>query len=233
MPCGVLPNYRTGKFMSAQRKADYISQDEYHEILLSGDIKYEWFDGQMWPKEHPDGFHETPGNPVAMAGTQPDHSRIKRNIETRLDNQLEGSPCEVMSGDQKIRVEESEINAFPDVVAFCEAARFENVRGLQTLLDPVLLVEILSPSTARFDLTDKWAHYQLIPSLRDYLVVFSDQMRVQHYARQEDGVWLERVLFRPDDEVNFTGIAAKITLAEVYRRVVLPDEPSSRTPRLV
>lgn len=219
--------------MSAQRKPDYISIEEYHDILLKGDIKYEWFNGQMWPKEHPDGFSVSPGAPVAMAGTQPDHSRVKHNIERRLGNQLEGGPCEVMSGDQKIRIESSEINAFPDVVVFCEDARFEIVRGLETLLDPLVLVEILSPSTARFDLTDKWAHYQLIPSLRDYLIIFCDQMRVQHYARQNDGSWNERVFTRPDQEIRLSGIAASLTLSEVYQRVVFPDEPTSRTPRLV
>ncbi len=219
--------------MSAQRKSDYISLDEYFDILLNGDVKYEWFNGQMWPKEFPDGISILPGAPTAMAGTQPDHSRIKHNIERHLGNQLENGPCEVMSGDQKIHIEESGLNAFPDVVALCGDARFETVRGLETLLNPIVLVEILSPSTARFDLTDKWAHYQLIPSLRDYLVIFCDQMRVQHFARQGEKSWLERVWFRPDDEIEFTGIAARLSLREVYKRVVFPEETSSRTPRLV
>ncbi|MBW3636523.1 MAG: Uma2 family endonuclease [Armatimonadetes bacterium] len=219
--------------MSAQRQIEnYISQDEYHDILLNGDIKYEWFNGQMWPKENPDGLLVN-GAPVAMAGAQPNHSRLKNNIETRLSVQLDNGPCEVMSGDQKIRIEESDLNAFPDVVALCEDARFETVLGLETLLNPLVLVEILSPSTARFDLTDKWAHYQLIPSLRDYLVVFSDQMRVQHYARQDDGSWNERVFARPAEEIRLSGIAARLTLAEIYKRVVFPEETNSRTPRLV
>lgn len=219
--------------MSAQRKPDYISLEEYHDILLGGDIKYEWFDGQMWPKEHPDGFSVSPGAPIAMAGTQPNHSRVKNNIETRVSLQLDGSPCEVMSGDQKIRVESSEINAFPDVVVFCEDARFEVVRGLETLLDPLVLVEILSPSTARFDLTDKWAHYQLIPSLRDYLVVFCDQMRVQHFARQDNNSWNERVFVRPGEVIQFSGIAARLTVSDIYKRVVFPAETTSRLPRIV
>ncbi|PQV63876.1 Endonuclease, Uma2 family (restriction endonuclease fold) [Abditibacterium utsteinense] len=217
--------------MSAQCKTDFISQDEYHEILLSGDIKYEWFDGQMWPKEFPDGVPT--GAPTAMAGTQPNHSRIKHNIERHLGNQLENGPCEVMSGDQKIRIEASDLNAFPDVVALCEDARFETVRGLETLLNPIVLVEILSPSTARFDLTDKWAHYQLIPSLRDYLVIFCDQMRVHHYVRQNDNSWNERVFVRPDEAIQLSGIAAQLTPSDIYKRVVFPEETTSRTPRLV
>ncbi len=216
--------------MSAQRKADTISKDEYFDILLNGDIKYEWFNGQMWPKENPDNLSSAP---KMMAGAQPNHSRLKSNLERSWGNQLENSPCEVMSGDQLIRIEESDINTFPDVVIFCENARFENVRGLETLLNPIVLAEILSPSTARFDLTDKWAHYQLIPSLRDYLVIFCDQMRVQHYTRQPDDTWNERVLSRPDDVIRLSGVAAEITLRELYRRVVFPEETTSRLPRLV
>ena len=216
--------------MSAQRPGNkYVSIEEYHDILLSGDVKYEWYNGQMWPKEDPDGIL----GPVAMAGTRTDHSRIKHNIERHIGNQLDGGPCEVMSGDQKVRIEESDLNAFPDIVVLCADAQFQEVRGLPALLNPIVLVEILSPSTARFDLTDKWAHYQLIPSLRDYLVVFSDQMRAQHYARGNDGSWVERVHFRPDDEIVFTGVAARVALRDVYQRVVFPEENTSRVPRLI
>ncbi len=213
--------------MSAQRKTNFISQDEYFDILLSGDIKYEWFNGQMWPVGNPDN------SPRLMAGAQPIHNDIKHNIEKRLGNQLDDGPCRVRSSDQQIKVEASDLVAFPDITVVCEAARYETVRGLQSLLNPLVLIEILSPSTADFDRDDKRAHYQLIPSLRDYVVVFSDQMRAQHFARQDDGSWLERVSFRPGDEIGFTGIAAQITLAEVYRRITFPDEATSRTPRLV
>ncbi len=110
---------------------------------------------------------------------------------------------------------------------------YEVVRGLGTLLNPLVLIEILSPSTANFDLTDKWAHYQLIPSLRDTLIVFSDQMRVQHYARQNDGSWNERVFARPADVIQLSGVAARLVLADVYKRIEFPEETTSRTPRLV
>lgn len=213
--------------MSAQLQIDSISQDEYFDILLNGEVKYEWWDGQMWPVGNPDNL------PHLMAGAQPVHNDIKHNIERRLGDQLNDGPCRVRSSDQQIRVEASDLLAFPDISIVCADARYQTVRGLQSLLNPLVLIEILSPSTASFDRDDKWAHFQLIPSLRDYLIVFSDQMRVEHFARQSEWSWLERICFRPDDAINLTGVAATLTLREVYHRIELPDEPTSRTPRLV
>ncbi|BCM90529.1 hypothetical protein IAD21_02383 [Abditibacteriota bacterium] len=205
----------------------YISLDEYYDILLNGKVKYEWFNGQMWPVGNP-------GNsPKLVAGAQPDHNRIKNNVETRLTNQLEATPCEVMSGDQQVRVEDTHLNAFPDVVVACEDAQFDDIRGLGTLLNPVALIEILSPSTESYDRTDKWAHYQRLSSLRDYLVIFSDQMRVEHHARtQDDAPWTETVWFRPDDVSTLSGVPAILRVGDLYRRVTLSSVNTTRMPRL-
>lgn len=214
--------------MGAQRKEDdYISLDEYYDILLNGDIKYEWFNGQMWPVGNPDN------SPKLMAGAQPDHNRIKHNVERSLGNQLENSPCEVMSGDQQVRVEDSNFNAFPDVVVACADAQFQNVRGLGTLFNPVVLIEILSPTTEKFDRTDKWAHYERLSSLRDYLVIFSNQMRVEHHARLDEcASWTETVYFRPDEQIELRSVAASLRVGDLYRRVQLDSEPTGLMPRL-
>ena len=116
-----------------------IPLDEYFEILLSGEAKYEWFNGQMWPVGNPTNA------PTLMAGAQPDHNRIKNNVETRLSTQLETTRCEVMSGDQQIRVEATGLNAFPDVVVACEDARFDDVRGLGTCSPPLSLSKFFPP----------------------------------------------------------------------------------------
>ncbi len=214
--------------MSAQRQENpYISLEEYYDILLRGDIKYEWFNGQMWPVGNPDN------SPELMVGAQPDHNRIKHNVETRLSAQLENSPCEVMSGDQQVRVEDSNSNAFPDVVVVCENADFQNVRGLGTLFNPVVLIEILSPTTEKFDRTDKWAHYERLRSLRDYLVIFSNQMRVEHHARNgENEAWRETLHFRPDEQIELRGVAASLRVGDFYRRVTLNRENVGQMPRL-
>ena len=214
--------------MSAQRNEEqFVSLDEYYALLRQGDIKYERFNGQIWPVGNPDN------SPKLMAGAQPDHNRIKNNVETALTIQLDGTECEVMSGDQQIRVEDSDLNAFPDLVVACGGALFEDVRGLGTLFNPVVLVEILSPSTQSFDRTDKWAHYQRLPSLRDYIVIFSDQMRVEHHGRAEaGGAWTETIHFRPEERLELRGVVATLQVQDMYRRVSLSSEKSTRMPRL-
>ncbi len=214
--------------MSAQRKADhFVSLDEYYDLLLHGDIKYERFNGHIWPVGNPDN------SPKLMAGAQPDHNRIKNNVETKLSAQLDGTPCEVMSGDQQVRIEDSGLNAFPDLIVACADARFENVRGLGTLFNPIVIVEILSPSTESFDRTDKWAHYQRLASLRDYVVIFSNQMRVEHHGREEAGAaWTETICFRPDERLELRGVAASLRVGDLYRRVTLSSENTTRMPRL-
>ncbi len=214
--------------MSAGRKEEsYVSLDEYLDILLKGDIKYEWFNGQMWPVGNPDN------SPKLMAGAQPDHNRIKNNVEMSLGNQLENSTCEVMSSNQLVRVQDSDFNAFPDLVVACQDADFRDVRGLGTLFNPVVLVEILSPTTEKFDRTDKWAHYERLASLRDYLVIFSNQMRVEHHARNdENAAWTETIHFRPDDQIELRGVAARLRVGDLYRRVELSSVNTTRMPRL-
>jgi len=214
--------------MSAQRKEEpFVSLDQYYDVLLGGDIKYEWFNGQMWPVGNPDN------SPKLMAGAQPDHNRIKNNVECSLGNQLDDTNWEIMSGAQLVHVEDSGLKAFPDVVVLCEEARFEAVRGLGTLLNPVVLVEILSPPTQSFDRTDKWAHYQRLDSLRDYVVIFSNQMRVEHHGRAEAGqAWTETILFRPDEHVELRGVPARLRIGDLYRRVQPGGEDTGLMPRL-
>jgi Uma2 family endonuclease len=181
----------------------------------------------MWPVGNPDNSLRL------MARVQPDHNRIKHNVEMSLGNQLENTPCEVMSGDQQVRVEDSNLNAFPDVVVVCENARFEDVRGLGTLFNPVVIVEVLSPSTEFYDRTDKWAHYQRLSSLCDYIVIFSDQMRVEHHARDDQNQsWTEMIFFRPDEQVELRDASAALRIGDLYRRVSLSSTNTSRMPRL-
>ncbi len=209
--------------MSAQPKREgYVTRDQYFDLLLQGETKYEWFNGMIWPVGNPDNL------PNLMAGAQPVHNTLKNNVETRLTVQLENEPCFVFSSDQQTKVEKTGLLFFPDIAVVCENARYEKNRGLDTLLNPIVLVEILSPSTSNFDRTDKWAHYRLLPSLRDYLVVFSTQWRVEHFARRDD-TWTHNVLTAAEDVVELSGLPCRLALAAIYRRVEL-GEPLPQLP---
>ena len=155
----------------------------------------------------------------------------KGNIERSLGNQLEATPCFVMSSDQQIKVEETDLLAFPDVLVGCQDARWERQCGVGTLLNPQILVEILSPTTAGFERGNKWAHYQLLPSLTDYLVVFSTQQRVEHFARTGPAAWTQRIFTALDDEVVLSGLEARLRLNEIYRRVEFDPNLRLLTPQ--
>ena len=156
------------------------------------------------------------GQIFAMSGASRAHSLITSNISNTLYNQLVTSDCEVHSSD--MRVQPSPIAYFyPDVVVACGEPRFAD-DVFDTLLNPVVIVEVLSPSTAAYDRGEKFEHYQQLTSLRDYILVSQHKVCVEHHWRQ-DQQW-EHTEFRGlDDGLPLTSIGCKIALHDIYRRV--------------
>ena len=164
-------------------------------------------------------FHKSEyldGQIFAMSGASRVHSLITSNISNTLYNQLVGSDCEVHSSD--MRVQPSPIAYFyPDVVVACGEPRFAD-DIFDTLLNPVVIVEVLSPSTAAYDRGEKFSHYRQSTSLQDYILVAQHKVGVEHHWRQ-DRQW-EHTEFRALDEVlPLTSIGCNISLHDIYRRV--------------
>ena len=155
------------------------------------------------------------GQIFAMSGASRAHSLITGNISNTLYNQLVGSDCEVYSSD--MRVQPSPIAYFyPDVVA-CGEPRFED-DVFDTLLNPIVIVEVLSPATVAFDQGEKFSHYQQLTSLQNYILVSQHKFCVEHHWRQ--GRRWEHTEFRtPEDVLSLTSIGCKISLHDIYRRV--------------
>jgi Uma2 family endonuclease len=181
----------------------------------------------MWPQGYPDSL------PNAMAGAQRNHNRIKYNVESKFGAQLDGGPCEISSSDQQVWNEAAEFAAFPDVVVHCVGARFEQRRGLETLLDPRVIIEILSASTENFDRKEKFAYYREFASLREYLLIDTRRYHIEHFQRMEGGAWSFSVYNSSEDEIVLPSIGCRLALNEIYARVEFPPEPNSRWPRLV
>ena len=160
------------------------------------------------------------GQIFAMSGASRAHSLITGNIFNRLYNQLIESDCEVHSSD--MRVQPSPIAYFyPDVVVACGEPRFED-DVFDTLLNPIVIVEVLSPSTAAYDREEKFLHYKQFTSLQDYILVSQHKFCVEHYCRQ-DRRWEHTEFRAPEDVLTLTSIGCKISLRDIYMRVTITE----------
>lgn len=158
--------------------------------------------------------HEFIGGEVRlMTGGTANHSRIVRNLANRLNDALDPRGCEAFA--DSLKVVAAEQVHYPDVVATCESVPGD----ADVIGSPVLIAEVLSPSTAKLDTGRKWENYQTLPGLAAYLLVAQDRMRVELYTRH-DGGWLYRALLRPEDRVEVPALGLSLPLTAVYERVV-------------
>lgn len=155
------------------------------------------------------------GEIFAMTGASRRHNRIALNVAFTLDSQLRGRDCEVFASDMRVRV--LDLYTYPDVVVACDEPRFED-RELDTLLNPILIIEVLSKSTEDYDRGTKFAQYRTLPSLSEYLVLAQDRVHIEHSIRETDR-W---TLTETDDlarTLELPSIRCTLALSDVYDRV--------------
>lgn len=167
---------------------------------------------------------------TAMSGASGNHERLVMRVGALLVNGTRERGCSVFGSSLRVGVRASRAYTYPDVSALCGRPEYEHAGG-ETLLNPSALFEILSRSTERADRGHKFAHYQLIPSLREYVLVAQDEMRVERYA-PAPGAWTLHVLTRPDDVLELPSVGCALRLGDVYEGVEFPAGPRP-TPRLV
>ena len=178
---------------------------EYLAMERASPTKHEYFDGEIF----------------AMAGGSAGHSVITGNIAGELRQRLKSHPCRVYSSDMRIACP-SGLRTYPDVSVGCGEPRFEDQRQ-DTLLNPQIIIEVLSPSTEKYDRGRKWANYQSIPSLREYVLVLQDSMRVEHYSREAGAdEWILRTATDRDASVLFPSLGCEVPMTEIYAKVELP-----------
>ena len=188
----------------------YYTVEEYLEREETAQVKHEYLDGRIY----------------AMTGGTPNHARLVGNVHTALAIQLRGRPCEAFISELMVRVEKTGLHTYPDGSALCGEPRFagrhESTQDL-ILLNPSVLVEVLSPSTERYDRGDKFLHYRQIPSLQEYVLVSQDWMHVERFARPAEGAeWGFAETRGPDGEIALPSIGCVLRLREVYERVDVP-----------
>jgi Uma2 family endonuclease len=158
------------------------------------------------------------GEVFAMSGASRNHARIVRNLSRRLDEQLESGPCEAYTNDVRVRIDPAGSYLYPDVVVICGEPGYEDANR-DSMVNPTVVIEVLSPSTEPFDRGKKFALYSQLETLTDYLLVAQDQVHVEHFVRQPGGEWLRAEKNSLDDVVELPSVGAKLKLSEVYRSV--------------
>ncbi|MBX7171339.1 MAG: Uma2 family endonuclease [Pyrinomonadaceae bacterium] len=182
-------------------KSQSVTAEEYLKLERNSKRKHEFFDGEI----------------VAMAGASLKHNIISSNLQGELFSQLKGSPCRPFASDLRVKAKRNYF--YPDIVVSCQDRKFEDDSD-DTLLNPRIIIEILSKSTKLTDRNLKFDSYLSIETLTDYILVEQNSMRVEHYQRNKD-VWNVVVLSNPSDKLFLNSINCELNLAEIYNEVKL------------
>ena len=185
----------------ATEPSPWLTPEEYLAFDRAAETKSEYLDGML----------------VAMSRATRNHILITVNIVRELSLQLRGRPCEVYVQDMRVRIAEGGVYLYPDVVAVCGATEFEDDQ-FDVLLNPTLIVEVLSPSTEAYDRGLKFARYRRRTSLKEYVLVTHDRISVERYSRQ-GGQWLLTEATSLDDVMELPSVGCTLALRDVYDKI--------------
>jgi len=171
-----------------------------------------------WERQQTERHEFVNGEVFLQAGGTRRHSLIGANLNAQCNLLLKAGDCEAHGSDMRIHVEATGMYAYPDVSVACPPIEGESD---DVISNPVLLAEVLSPSTADYDRGSKFGHYRQIASLREYLVIWQSEARVEHHQRAEEGHWLLHDVVGLDAVLQLTSLNVQLPLAEVYDKVAL------------
>lgn len=187
--------------MSAQPKP-YLSPQDYLAIERQAEGRSEYLDGEI----------------LAMTGGSRRHNLIVTNLVRELSLQLKNRPAEVYPSDLRVRIPATGLYTYPDLVVVQGEPHFEDAQA-DTLLNPSLIVEVLSPSTEMYDRGKKFEHYRTLDSLQEYLLVAQDEPRVELFTRQPGLRWLFTAIAGFERTLVLPSIQCEVALAEIYDKV--------------
>ncbi len=194
--------------MTVQPKVE-ITPVEYLAAERQADFKSEYFAGEVF----------------GMAGASYAHNLIVANVVGELRQLLKRRDCTVVPSDLRLWIASAEHYLYPDVTVVCGEPELTD-EHLDTLVNPRLIVEVLSKSTKDFDRGEKFTMYRSVPSFAEYILIAQDRHHVEHFARQADGRWLLTDIDRMVDAVSLVSIEGQLALAEIYDKVPFPARDS-------
>ena len=195
-----------GGLMPTQPKP-YLTPEQYLEIDRAAERRSEYYNGEIFP----------------MSAVSLNHTRIVTNLTVSFFAQFHGRSCEVAGSDLRVRTEPRGPYFYPDLVVFCGLPHLAD-RRRDTLTDAAVIIEVLSPSTERYDRTFKWEYYQKLASLKDYLMVAQDQVKIEHNVRRDNGSWEMRETTDLEAVIELPSIGCTFRVADAYARVEFGEE---------
>ena len=162
------------------------------------------------------------GEAFAMAGATFEHTLIKDNLAGETRNHFKDGPCKVLTSDMRVKINPTGLYIYPDLVIVCDKPEFED-NQVDTLLNPRVVVEILSDSTEKYDRGSKFRNYRGISSLQEYVLVAQDRALIERYVRQADENWLLTTFEGLTAAFSLASISVRILLSEIYRGVTFPE----------
>lgn len=191
--------------MAATLPKNYITVEEYLAAEEISEIKHEYYDGEIF----------------AMAGGSEQHDLLAGNTFANLHSQLRGRQCNVHTSDMMVKTQQVKpIYSYPDITVVCGKTKFENEKR-RIVLNPSLIVEVLSPSTEGYDRGAKFESYRSIPSFQEYILIAQDRIYIEHHIRQPDGSWNFTEHHNLTDEITLPTIDCSLSLSDIYESVEL------------
>lgn len=198
----------------AQQRQKYTI-DEYIELLKNSEERFEYFGGEVFN--------------VAVGKVS--HESIAANLMRALGNLLEDKSCQVFSGNTAVKTVLEPPFRMPDASVVWGEILTEDDKGIEMLLNPLFICEVLSPSTEAYDRDKKFLVYQAIESFKEYLLVERDRPHVTRYVRQSDSQWLRADVIGLESSIRLESLDVTLALSEIYRRIKFPvTEPSAPEP---
>ncbi len=185
-----------------QHAISYISEEAYLELESASETKNEYFNGEIF----------------AMAGASRRHNLIVANVIISLGSQLKNKPCRVYPSDMRLKIEKTGLNTYPDVMVVCDEEEFTNEKQ-DTLLNPDVIIEVLSDSTEKYDRGEKFKQYRQLESLKEYVMISQNYRSIEKFFRDKNGQW---ILTEADEQNPFIVLESsgcRLEISDVYDKV--------------
>jgi Uma2 family endonuclease len=185
-----------------QRQTEYCSPEEYLALEEKADYKSEYYNGEIF----------------AMAGGSYNHNVIAGNLYAALNQFVESKACTAFTSDMRLLVEEAELYTYPDVMVVCGRPQFVKNR-IDTITNPIVIVEVLSRSTRGYDRGQKFEFYRTIETFEDYVLIDQDRVQIEYFHKLADGRWILAVFNTLEATLTIESIDFEIPLSRIYHKV--------------